>query len=65
LGQKRTYALQQKIAVRSITFIGGEQQLSAGMDRPSGACFNFSLFHFYHTPINSSSRTREQTEQIL
>jgi hypothetical protein len=27
--------------------------------------FNFSSFHFCHTLINSSSRSREQTEQIL
>jgi hypothetical protein len=29
------------------------------------ACFNFSLFHFCHTLVNSSSRPQEQTEQIL
>jgi hypothetical protein len=28
-------------------------------------CFNFSLFHFCHTLVNSSSRSREQTEEIL
>jgi hypothetical protein len=29
------------------------------------ACFNFSLFHFCHTLVNSSSRPHEKTEQIL
>src|SRR4029077_11868425 len=27
--------------------------------------FNFSSVHFCHTLVNSSSRSREQTEQIL
>jgi hypothetical protein len=34
-------------------------------NRRAVACFNFSLFHFCHTLVNSSSRSREQTEQIL
>jgi hypothetical protein len=29
------------------------------------AYFNCSLFHFCHTLVNSSSRSREQTEEIL
>jgi hypothetical protein len=28
-------------------------------------CFNFSLFHLCHTLVNSSSRSRDQIEQIL
>jgi hypothetical protein len=41
------------------------QQLRAVEQLCAVACFNFSLFHFYHTLVNSSSRSCEQAEQIL
>jgi hypothetical protein len=41
------------------------QQLRAVVQLCAVARFNFSLFHFYHTLVNSSSRSCEQAEQIL
>ncbi|MGA8695788.1 MAG: hypothetical protein WB689_18475 [Xanthobacteraceae bacterium] len=40
-------------------------KIDAAQQLHTVVCFNFSLFHLCHTLVNSSSRSRDQIEQIL
>jgi hypothetical protein len=53
------FALFRRISIDKNFKIDAAQQLHTVV------CFNFSLFHLWHTVVNSSSRSRDQIEQIL